>query len=683
MAIQATGLGSGLDIEGLVTQLVAAERSPIESRIFKRERSITSDISALGSLKSALSDLKSSTAAVRATTTYSERIASSSDSSKVSVTATSSAALGSYDLEVSGLAAAQSLAVRHQFSSRTEVVGTGTLTFTFGTTAYTAHASDSASDTYSSFVAKAGVASKTVTIDSTNNTLSGVRDAINDADIGVSAAIVNEGVNYRLLLSSTTSGAENSMEIVVSDSGDSNHTDSNGLSRLSFNSSAGVSNAHQTVAAADSSFKVNGLSLSSSSNTVSDAIDGLSLSLKAVTTSAVSLEVSDNSAGIKSAINAFVEGYNSFITAVDGLTAFDATTGVKGPLLGDFTTRTVTSQLRTTLSSAAAGYAGNYSRLAEIGVTLSSTGRLEVDDTKLSAALKDNFDDVSAVLARFAKPSSGSGLTTSSFNDTVPNGTYTVAVSSLATSGNLEKTVGSGGFPKTVGSSSNDLILTVDGTASGTITLSSGSYANLSAIATELQTRINADAALRAASKAVTVSVSGDDLEIRSNSVGSSSTVQIADAGADTTLATLGLGSATATSGTNLVGTIDGVAGIASGNVLAGAVGSNAAGLSINVSSTAGGSVVISNGVTNQFAELLESVLKDDNALDLRIKSLNSRADDLSGDKADMERRMEVIEKRLRKQFSSLDSLLSELTATSDFLTQQLKNIPVPGASKK
>jgi flagellar hook-associated protein 2 len=131
------------------------------------------------------------------------------------------------------------------------------------------------------------------------------------------------------------------------------------------------------------------------------------------------------------------------------------------------------------------------------------------------------------------------------------------------------------------------------------------------------------------------------------------------------------------------VGTIDGVAGIASGNVLAGAVGSNAAGLSINVSSTAGGSVVISNGVTNQFAELLESVLKDDNALDLRIKSLNSRADDLSDDKADMERRMEVIEKRLRKQFSSLDSLLSELTATSDFLTQQMKNIPVPGASKK
>ena len=110
-------------------------------------------------------------------------------------------------------------------------------------------------------------------------------------------------------------------------------------------------------------------------------------------------------------------------------------------------------------------------------------------------------------------------------------------------------------------------MLTVDGTASGTITLASGSYASLSALATELQTKVNADATLRAAGKAVTVSVSGDDIEIRSNSVGSSSTVAVADAGSDTTLAAIGLSAATATNGTDLVGTIDGV-GVASGNVL-------------------------------------------------------------------------------------------------------------------
>jgi flagellar hook-associated protein 2 len=125
------------------------------------------------------------------------------------------------------------------------------------------------------------------------------------------------------------------------------------------------------------------------------------------------------------------------------------------------------------------------------------------------------------------------------------------------------------------------------------------------------------------------------------------------------------------------------VTGIAAGNVLSGAIGSNAAGLSINVSSTAGGTIVLSNGVTSQFAQLLDGLLGDDNTLDLRIANLNTRAESLTDDKAQMERRLEAIEKRYRLQFSALDSLLSELTSTGEFLAQQMKNIPVPGASKK
>jgi flagellar hook-associated protein 2 len=308
---------------------------------------------------------------------------------------------------------------------------------------------------------------------------------------------------------------------------------------------------------------------------------------------------------------------------------------------------------------------------------------LTVDDEVLSAALKDNFDDVNAVLTRFAKPSAGSGMTVKSFNDTVPDATYTIAISSLATSGKVAASIASSGFPKTVNSASDELIVTVDGTASGTITLSSQSYANLSAVATELQTKINADSTLRTAGKAVTVSVAGDDLEIRSYTLGSSSTIAIANGGSDSTIATLGLASATTTAGTDLVGTIDGVTGIAAGNVLSGAIGSNAAGLSINVSSTAGGTIVLSNGVTSQFAQLLDGLLGDDNTLDLRIANLNTRAESLTDDKAQMERRLEAIEKRYRLQFSALDSLLSELTSTGEFLAQQMKNIPVPGASKK
>ena len=158
MALIATGVGSGLDIEGLIGQLMAAERIPVEQRLIKRETEITQDISALGSLKGALSAFQSTLGSVNAIDTYEKRNASSSNASAVIVSATSDAAVGTYNLNVASLANAQSLAVRNQFSSVNEAVGTGTLTFTFGTTSYTADTStpvNTANDTYDGFVEKA------------------------------------------------------------------------------------------------------------------------------------------------------------------------------------------------------------------------------------------------------------------------------------------------------------------------------------------------------------------------------------------------------------------------------------------------------------------------------------------------------------------------------------------------
>lgn len=685
MALTATGVGSGLDIEGLIGQLMAAERIPVEQRLIKRETKITQDISALGSLKGALSAFQSTLSSVNATDTYDKRNASSSNASAVIVTATSDAAVGTYNLNVTSLANAQSLAVRNQFSSVNETVGTGTLTFTFGTTSYTADTStpvNTANDTYDGFVAKAGAASKTITIDSTNNTLSGVRDAINAADIGVSAAIVNDGTSFRLLLSSNSTGAENSLQISVSDSGDSNDTDQSGLSRLAFNTSAGTTNVYQTTAASDAAFTINGLSLTSTGNTVTDAVTGLTLTLKE-TTSSAEISVTDNQSGIKQAINTFVSGYNDLITTLNQLTSYDAATGARGALQGDFSARSIFSQLRSTVGNAADGYKGALSRLPEIGITSTTTGTLAVDDAKLTSALESNFDDVAGVLAHFAQPADGIGIKVADFTETTMKAEYTVAVTSLATSGKMAANVPSAGFPKTIDSGTDGLVATIDGTASSTITLSNQAYANLAAMATELQTKINADATLRAAGKAVTVSVSGDDIEIRSNSLGSSSTVALVNAGTDTTLATLGLASATTTNGTDLVGTIDGVAGVASGNTLTGAVGTTASGLALDISSTTGGRVTVSYGVVDQLDTWLASLLGDDNVLDSRITSLNTRISEISDERTAAERRFDAIEKRYRAQFNALDSLLNELNSTGSFISDQLANIPLPGKSKK
>ena len=682
MALTASGIGSGLDVDGLVTQLVAAERLPLERRLVKRETNLTQDISALGTFKSALADLQESLSAVNSSATFQQKNATTSDSTVMTVSASADAATGSYAISVENLAAAQSLAVRATFTSVSEVVGTGTLTFTRGTTSYTADTSDpvnTANDTYDGFVAKAGIASNTITIDSTNNTLSGVRDAINAADIGISATIVNDGSAYRLVLSSNETGAGNSFQVGVSDAGDSNDTDGSGLSRLAFNSAAGTTNVYQTVAAVDAGFTVNGLALSSKSNVVTDSITGLTLTLKKTSTAPVTIATTDNTAGIKSAINTFVAGYNDYVTTLNGLTAYDSSTGASGALQGDFSARSISDQIRNAISAVSDGWVGSYSRLAEIGITSTSTGALAVDDTKLSAALETSISSVEGVLTRFATPSVGSGIQVASLTDTAVKGTYTVAVSSLATKGSIEGALAGGGFPLTIDGTKDELVLTVDGTASGTITLTNQAYANLAALAAELQIKINADTTLRDAGKAATVTVAGDNLLITSSLLGSDSSVAVSNVGADTTVATIGFGGATGTAGTDLVGTINGEAGVAAGNRLTGAAGSAASGLSLDITTTTGGTVTVSDGVMDQLDALLSSLLGTESPLDSRISGLTAQVDSLAEDRALLERRLEVIEKRYRSQFSALDGLLTQLNSTSSFLTTQLKNLPGSG----
>ena len=348
MALTATGVGSGLDIESLVTKLMQAERLPKEQRLLARETDVTNSISGLASLKGALSELQTSLAGVNSLSTFEQRNVTSDQSSAVTAVATKAATLGGYSVTTSALASSQSLAIRANFSTLSETVGTGSLTFTFGTTGYTSNANN-ALDTYDSFVAKAGVASKSITIDSNNNSLSGVRDAINDANFGVTAAIVNNGSGYQLLISSDSTGAENSLQISVSDTGDGNASDGNGLSRLAFNSTAGTNNVYQTVAGTNAAYTINGLSLSSASNTVTDVVDGLTLNLKTTTTSPANISVTDNTSGVKAAITTFVEGYNKYVDTLDKLTGYDFATKKGGQLQGDFSALSTANRLRSAL----------------------------------------------------------------------------------------------------------------------------------------------------------------------------------------------------------------------------------------------------------------------------------------------------------------------------------------------
>ena len=682
MGIEAQGLGSGLDIAGLVSQLMSAERAPHDQRLLRRETELTADISALGIFKSDLQGLQASLSSLTSAATFNSLVATSSDSNLVTATAGVGAPIGNLDISVTSLAKRQSLAVRHEFSTTTESLGTGTLTFTLGSTSYTAHATDSTQDAYDSFVAQAGKSSVSVVIDSTNNTLQGVRDAINNANVGATATIVNNGSGFQLTLTSSDPGAKNSLKIEVDDSGDGDDGDANGLSRLAFNGdgSVGASRVQQTISASDAAFSINGLALTSSSNEVNDAIDGLSLSLLGTTSKAEQITIADNSAAISSAVKTFVDGYNTYVTSLNEMTAYNATTDVAGALVGDFTAASISRQVEEILINKAPGVTSELASLSQIGVSTTSTGALALDETKLKNLLATNFDDVRAIISDTAS-SSGNGFEVMTLPTNRSVASYSVDISSLATSGSK---TGSGlSTPITIGPGTDAFILKVDGTTSNTITLTNGQYADLAALATELQTKINADASLRTSGKSAAVSVQGSAIKIESGSVGSASTIELNNASGHTTVGTLGFDEAASTNATDLVGSIDGISGTAVGNVLTAASGSRAAGFSVTAFSTQGGNAHVSNGIASRLDAFLTDILGINSSLDSRISTLQEGTADIVKERAALEARLETIEARYKRQFTNLDILLNQLQDTGTFVADQLANIPVPGKPRK
>lgn len=383
--VAVTGTGSGLDIDGLVASLVAAERVPAESRLNAREASITSLSTSFTSAKSAVSDFESAANKLALATTFSQFTTSSSDTTKATISATSAASLGSYQLGVTNLASAQTLA-SGTFTATSDTLGTGTLTIALGTPSYTG-------STYSSFSQTSSV---DITIDSSNNTLAGVRDAINNAGAGVNASILKNGDDYQLLLVSEETGLSKSMSITVSDS-EGGDADDSGLSRLAFNSSG--SQLTQYAAGANANFSINGLAVSSASNTVTDVIDGVTLNLLSASSSAITIDVKTDTDTIVADVQAFVDKYNAYASLFKDLTKYDATTGTAGALQGDSTARSVMSQIRSELGQSVTGLSGSYTSLADVGISIDKSGVMTFTESTFKAAFAAAPTEVTGVFA--------------------------------------------------------------------------------------------------------------------------------------------------------------------------------------------------------------------------------------------------------------------------------------------
>ena len=536
-AITSTGLGSGLKINDIVTGILDAEKVPVQSQIDRDAALATAQISALGSINSALSTFKDSYKDLSKTSTFSAVNISSSDESVVTAKANIGAQTGVFDITVKQKAESHSVA-SGAFASPFDDIGTGTLTIRFG------------SYTSGSFVPNADATNTIIAIHSdnlaenpnsdgipegpANNTLSTFRDSINaNEENGLSASLINDGNGYRLVLTSDKTGENYAMVIVASEDADNDDLDNNtGISRLNYNDNNKYLT--QTVAAADAIIIMNGITINRDSNTIDSVITGVELNiLDSKPDENIRLNINVDSSSVETEIKDFVENYNKLITQLNEFSNADGANGEEGVLVGDATVRTIENQLRNILNNRMDHLPGSIKSFANLGIFTNRDGTLEINETlsylpKFSEVLKDNLADVADFFTATGTTTDGQ-INFVSTNSATEPGTYTIEVTKLATQGSL--TLGAtlpadfSTTPFVINESNNSFIVRTDLILSNEIKLTKGSYTSESALIAEIQSQINSDATLKAKGISVNVAIENQQLVISSNTYGSSSVV--------------------------------------------------------------------------------------------------------------------------------------------------------------
>lgn len=672
MAIASAGIGSNLDVNGIISQLMAVEQRPLLA-LTKQEASYQSKISALASLKGALSGFQTAVRGLSSASNFQTIKSTVADTSVLTASTVSTAAPGSYAIEVKQLAQAQKLTAAGQ-ANTTDAIGSGTITIDFGTISGGTFDAETGKYTGAGFASN-GSGTKTVTIDASNNSLVGIRDAINAANLGVTATIVNDGSTnpYRLVLTSATAGASNSLKVsVAGDAGLQNLLNHNPADNAGQNLS-------QTVAARSALLKVDGLEVSKNSNTISDMIQGVTLNLlKTNEGNPTTLTVTRDTSGIKTSVENFVKSYNDLHKTLKDLASYDSATQKAGVLLGDGAVMSIQRQLRNAFNMPLAGNVGDYKSLPQIGINFQTDGTLALDASKLQAAINAAPQNVVGLFASAGRPSDSLVSFVSQTSKTQA-GTYALNVTQLATQGKV-----AGGaavtFPFDVTGGVNDTLnVTVDGIAAS-LTLTAKTYASATELVAELQSKLNGVTALSSAGVAVTVSESAGMLTLTSNRYGSVSSVSLD--GGNALAGLFGTPLTTGALGKDVAGTLGGVQATGSGQFLTGAAGNGAEGLRVQImgGATGGrGTVDFTRGYAHRLDNLLNDLLSDKGPIANRTDGINRTIKDIEGRRDAISRRLTMVEQRYRTQFTALDTLVGKMLQTSSYLQQQLANLPKIG----
>lgn len=384
MAIGVSGLMSGMDTESIITKMMDIERRPI-TLLQQREAGYQSKISSIGALKGLLAELQTAAAALNEPDLFAGISATSGNTTVLTASASDTAVAGSYQVTVNALAKAQQVR-GSAFTASSEVVGTGTLAIQVG--------------------ANTPV---NVVIDSTNNTLAGIAQAINSANTDVTAGVVNDGLgNYYLTLASKETGTSNTISLTMVDD-DGINNDANGLSKIY--EAPVAQTMWQTQAAGNAQLNVNGIDVERAGNVINDLLEGVTMTLKAADAGKpFEVKVSRDTASVSSKITAFVGKYNSALSALKTLQISDPEAGTVGPLQGDSTTRMLQERLQSLLSTRVDGVTDSANGLSSLGVTADKEGKLSFDSTIFAATFEANPEDVVNFFTQTTEGSEGVAL---------------------------------------------------------------------------------------------------------------------------------------------------------------------------------------------------------------------------------------------------------------------------------
>lgn len=656
------GSGSGIDSAALADQLTDLAFISQTQRLSSQKTTLETQISDLGLLRSAVAKLQTSVSTLSNRDTFNAKAVAVPSTSLIGITKLDAkATAGDYRLQVEQIAQSHSLSSA-SFGSTSAPIGQGVLTLRFGNW-----------DESGNFNVNNNKVGAPIVINESNNTLAGLRDAINASGTGVQASIVSDGGNFRLLVTAP-SGESNEIELTAAED-----PDSPGLANFNFNESSKA--LVQQQEGKDALLRLNGMLVARESNRITDVIDGMEFDVfNSSPSEVIAINITEDRSVAEATIREFVQTYNDFINEVKQLMDFNTETREYGSLARDPLAKGMLQSVRNAMTGSIGGLDGGFSSLSALGIRTELDGTLKIvedgTNTDFRAAMDQHYDKVVDLFA----PKTGSntaGINVTAFGARSAAGEYEVVITQQAEKGSYTAEALAAGVLDTTGKDYT-FTVSVDGTVTSPIQLPQDKvYTSGHELAADIQSLINLDAAVKTAGVGVEVRFNETEnrLEFISNAYGSSSVVSFSELSDD--MAGLGITAGAGTAGKDVAGTVDGVAAFGYGNVLLPAIGSKAEGLSMIIEpGTTGGKISFSRGLAGELDSLVNNYVKASGLISDREESLNKNIDKVDDDQKTLEMRIEAHRERLRSQFAVMEMIVRSLKSSGSIFDGLVDRMP-------